>query len=57
MLLQDEQGHIMTTISLKVVQVVILYENSCHFVNCSPSEKSRVKWANSKTQEICRELW
>ena len=57
MLLQDEQGHIMTTISLKVVQVVILYENSCHFVNCSPSDKSRVKWANSKTLERCRGLW
>ena len=34
MLLQDEQIHKMTTISLKIVEVVILSENSCHFVSC-----------------------
>ena len=36
MLLQAEQMHKMTTISLKKVEVhVILSENSCHFVSCS----------------------
>ena len=35
MLLQAEQMHKMTTISLKIVEVVILNENSCHFLSCS----------------------
>ena len=35
MLLQAEQMHKMTSISLKIVKVVILNENSCHFVSCS----------------------
>ena len=49
--------HKMRSISLKMVQIVILSENSCHFVNCSAStrviffsawDKSRVKWDNSQ---------
>ena len=35
MLLQVEQMHKMTSILLKMVKVVILSENSCHFVSCS----------------------
>jgi hypothetical protein len=35
MLLQAEQMHKMTSISLKMVEVVILTENSCNFVSCS----------------------
>ena len=35
MLLQAEQMHKITFISLKMVEVVILSENSCHFVSCS----------------------
>ena len=38
MLLQAEQihkNHKMTTISLKIVEIVILSENTGHFVNCS----------------------
>ena len=35
MLLQAEQMHKMTSISLKMVEVVILSENSCHFVSFS----------------------
>ena len=31
---QSEQMHKMTSISLKMVIVVILSENSCHFVTC-----------------------
>ena len=33
MLLQAEQMHKMTSISLKMVKVVILSENRCHFVH------------------------
>ena len=33
MLLQAEQMNKMTSISLKMVKVVILSENSCHFVS------------------------
>ena len=33
--IQAEQIHKMTAISLKMVEVVILGENSCHFVSCS----------------------
>ena len=33
MFLQAEQMHKMTSISLKMVEVVILSENSCHFVH------------------------
>ena len=39
--------HKMTTISLKMVEVVILNEKSCHFVSCSTWDKSCVKWDNS----------
>ena len=35
MLLQAEQMHKMTSVSLKMPKVVILSENSCHFVICS----------------------
>jgi hypothetical protein len=35
MLLQAEQMHKMTTISLKIVEVVTLNENTCHFVSFS----------------------
>ena len=35
MLMQAEQMHKLTPISLKMVEVVILSENSCHFVSCS----------------------
>ena len=35
MLLQGEQMDKMTFISLKMVEVFILRENSCHFVSCS----------------------
>jgi hypothetical protein len=35
MLLQAEQMYKMTSISLKMVKVVILSENSFHFVICS----------------------
>ena len=57
MLLQAKQMHKMTTISLKIVEVVILSENSCHFVSCSAFknsfffwawDKSRAKWDNSQ---------
>jgi len=40
MLLQAEQMHKMTSISLKMVEVVILCENSCHFVSCSACNNS-----------------
>ena len=40
MLLQAEQIHKMTSISLKMVEVVILSENSCHFVSCSACNNS-----------------
>ena len=39
MLLQAEQMLKMTIISLKIVKVVILSENSCHFVSCSSRNK------------------
>ena len=35
MLLEAEQIHKMTHISLKMVEVVILCENSCHWANFS----------------------
>ena len=35
LLLQAEHIRNMTIISLKLVKVVILSENSCHFVSCS----------------------
>ena len=35
MFLQAEQMHKMTSILLKMVEVVILSKNSCHFVSCS----------------------
>ena len=34
MLLQAEQIHKITYISLKMIEVIILSENSCHFVSC-----------------------
>ena len=40
MLLQAEKMHKMTSISLKMVKVFILSENSCHFVSCSPCNNS-----------------
>jgi hypothetical protein len=40
MLLQAEQMQKMTSISLKMVKVVILSENSCHFVSCSACKNS-----------------
>ena len=40
MLLQAEQMHKMRSISLKMVQIVILSENSCHFVSCSAFNNS-----------------
>ena len=40
MLLQAEQMHKMTSISLKMAEVVILSENSCHFVYCSACKHS-----------------
>ena len=40
MLLQAEEMHKMTTISLKMVEVVILSENNCHFVSCSACNSS-----------------
>ena len=39
-LLQAEQMHKMTSISLKMVEVVILSENSGHFVSCSACNNS-----------------
>ena len=39
--------HKMTSISLKIVEVVILSENCYHFVSCSAWDKSCVKWDNS----------
>ena len=40
MLLQAEEMHEMTSILLKMVEVVILSENSCHFVSCSACNNS-----------------
>ena len=53
MLLQAEQIHKMTSISLKMFEVVILSRNGCHFVSCSACnnsswDKSRVKWNNCR---------
>ena len=57
MLLQADQMHKMTSISLKMVEVVILSENSCHLsvaqlvttvIFFSAWEKSRVKWDSSQ---------
>ena len=55
MLLQAEQMHKMTSISLKMVKVVILSENSQSVVQLvitvisfSAWDKSRVKWDNSQ---------
>ena len=59
MFLQAEQMHKMTIISLKIVEVVILSENTGHFVSCSACnnsyffsswDKSRVKWAKGQKQ-------
>jgi hypothetical protein len=36
----NEQVHKTTSISLKMVEVVILSENSCHFVSCSDCNNS-----------------
>ena len=56
-----DQMHKMTYISLKMVKVVILSENSCHFVSCSAlttviffsaRDKSRVKWDNNPKHTI-----
>ena len=35
LIVQAEQMHKMTFVSLKMVEVVILSEISCHFVSCS----------------------
>ena len=40
MMLQAEQIYKMTYISLKMVKVVILSENNCHFVSCSACKNS-----------------
>jgi hypothetical protein len=40
MLLQAEQMNKMNFISLKMIKVVILSENSCHFVSCSACNNS-----------------
>ena len=40
--LQAEQMHKMTSISLKMVEVVILIENSCNFVSCSACNNNYV---------------
>jgi hypothetical protein len=40
MLLQAEEMHKMTTISLKMVEVVVLFEKSCRFVSCSACNNS-----------------
>ena len=40
----------MTSFSFKMVKVVILSENSCHFVSYSACNKSRVKWATPQNQ-------
>jgi hypothetical protein len=39
LLFQAEQMHKMTTISLKIVEAVVLSENSCHFVSYSACNK------------------
>ena len=39
-MLQAEQMHKITSIALKMVEVVILSENSCHFVSCSACNNS-----------------
>ena len=39
-LLKAEQMHKMTSISLKIVKLVILNENRCHFVTCSACNNS-----------------
>ena len=39
-MLQAEQMHKMTSISLKIVEVVILSENTGHFVSCSACNNS-----------------
>ena len=57
MLLKAEQMHKMTSVSLKMPEVVILSENSCHLILSvaqlvttdiffSERDKSRVKWDN-----------
>ena len=57
MLLQAEQMHKMTSISLKTVSFVISSENNRHFVSCSvcniffsAGDKWSVEWDNSKIQ-------
>ena len=54
-MLQAEQMHKMTSISLKMVKVVILSENSCHFVNLLSFASSsfflslrKITWLNSQ---------
>jgi len=43
MLLQAEQMHKMTSISLKMVEIVVLSENSCHFVSSSAFNNSQLE--------------
>jgi len=55
MLLQAEQMHKMTSISLKMVEVVVLSENRCHFVSSSAFNNSQLEIShmlNGTTPEI-----
>ena len=65
MLLQPEQMHKMTTISLKIVEVVILNKKSYHFVSCSACnniyffsawDNSGVKWASSQQPKTDKDV-
>ena len=58
---QAEQMHKMTSISLKMVEVVILSENSSHFVSCLAcnniyfllSLREVMCWTNTKNEGLC----
>ena len=60
MLPQAEQMQKMTSISLKMVQVVILIENSCHFVSCSACNNTckmgQLQKFNTENKSPCHDI-
>ena len=64
MLLQVKQMQKITSIPLKMVEVVIFSENSCHFVSCSACNniylllsKPEKNWSNSPENFISKSLF
>ena len=51
-LLRAEQMHKMTTISLKIVEVVILSENTGHFISCSACNNSYIFYSQLEISRL-----